>query len=125
MLAISLRYLVQSVGALRGPMLQVSPRTVEAARSLGEGTFGVIRTITLPLLRPGIVAGFMLVLLSGLKELPLTLLLAPPGTSTLATELWDAAREAFYAQAAVPASLLLVVSFVSVGLLVRRGEIEA
>ena len=124
-LAISLRYLVQSVGALRGPMLQVSPRTVEAARSLGEGTFGVIRTITLPLLRPGIVAGFMLVLLSGLKELPLTLLLAPPGTSTLATELWDAAREAFYAQAAVPASLLLVVSFVSVGLLVRRGEIEA
>ena len=124
-LAISLRYLVQAVGAMRGPMLQVSPRTVEAARSLGEGTAGVIRTITLPLLRPGIVAGFMLVLLSGLKELPLTLLLAPPGTSTLATELWDAAREAFYAQAAVPASLLLVVSFLSVALLVRRGEIEA
>jgi iron(III) transport system permease protein len=124
-LAISLRYLVQAVGAMRGPMLQVSPRTVEAARSLGEGTVGVIRTVTLPLLRPGIVAGFMLVLLSGLKELPLTLLLAPPGTSTLATELWDAAREAFYAQAAVPAGLLLLVSFLSVGLLVRRGEIEA
>jgi iron(III) transport system permease protein len=124
-LAVSLRYLVQAVGALRGPMLQVSPRTVEAARSLGEGSFGVVRTVTLPLLRPGIVAGFMLVLLSGLKELPLTLLLAPPGMSTLATELWDAAREAFYAQAAVPAGLLLVVSFVSVGLLVRRGEIEA
>ena len=124
-LAISLRYLVQSVGALRGPMLQVSPRTVEAARSLGEGTVGLLRSITLPLLRPGIVAGLTLVLLSGLKELPLTLLLAPPGYSTLATELWDAAREAFYAQAAVPAALLLLVSFVSVGLLVRRGEIEA
>ena len=124
-LAVSLRYLVQSVGALRGPMLQVSPRTVEAARSLGEGTVGLLRSITLPLLRPGIVAGLTLVLLSGLKELPLTLLLAPPGYSTLATELWDAAREAFYAQAAVPAALLLLVSFVSVGLLVRRGEIEA
>ncbi len=123
--AISLRYLVQSVGALRGPMLQVSPRTVEAARSLGEGTVGLLRSITLPLLRPGIVAGLTLVLLSGLKELPLTLLLAPPGYSTLATELWDAAREAFYAQAAVPAALLLLVSFVSVGLLVRRGEIQA
>ncbi|MEX1334539.1 MAG: iron ABC transporter permease [Candidatus Limnocylindrales bacterium] len=124
-LAIGLRYLVQAVGAMRGPMLQVSPRTVEAARSLGEGSVGVMRTVTLPLLRPGIVAGFMLVLLSGLKELPLTLLLAPPGTSTLATELWDAAREAFYAQAAVPAGLLLMVSLLSVALLVRRGEIEA
>jgi iron(III) transport system permease protein len=124
-LAISLRYLVQAVAALRGPMMQISPRTVEAARSLGEGSVGVLRTVTLPLLRPGIMAGATLVLLSGLKELPLTLLLAPPGTSTLATELWDAAREAFYAQAAVPAALLLLVSFLSVALLVRRGEIEA
>jgi iron(III) transport system permease protein len=124
-MAITLRYLVQSVGALRGPMLQVSPRTVEAARSLGEGSFGVLRSVTLPLLRPGLFAAATLVLLSGLKELPLTLLLAPPGTSTLATELWDAAREGFYAQAAIPAALLLGVSFISVGLLVRRGEIEA
>jgi iron(III) transport system permease protein len=124
-LAVTLRYLVQSVGALRGPMLQVSPRTIEAARSLGEGSTGVLRSVTLPLLRPGLVAGLTLVLLSGLKELPLTLLLAPPGMSTLATELWDAAREAFYAQAAIPAALLLGVSFISVGLLVRRGEIVA
>ena len=124
-LAIGMRYLVQAVGALRGPMLQVSPRTIEAARSLGEGSAGVLRTVTIPLLRPGIVAGVMLVFLSGLKELPLTLLLAPPGMSTLATELWDAAREAFYAQAAIPAALLLLVSFLSVGLLVRRGELES
>jgi iron(III) transport system permease protein len=124
-LAITLRYLVQAVGALRGPMLQVSPRTTEAARSLGEGSWGVLRSVTLPLLRPGLVAGGTLVLLSGLQELPLTLLLAPPGTRTLATGLWDAAREGFYGQAAVPAALLLGVSFVSVALLVRRGEVAA
>jgi len=124
-LAITLRYLVQAVGALRGPTLQVSPRTLEAARSMGEGAVGVLRTITLPLLRPGLVGAAMLVFLSALKELPLTLLLAPPGTSTLATELWDAAREAFYAKAAIPAAVLLVVSFASVAVLVRRGEVEA
>jgi iron(III) transport system permease protein len=86
---------------------------------------GVLRSVSLPLLRPGLVAGGMLVLLSALKELPLTLLLAPPGFSTLATQLWDSAREAFFAQAAIPAALLLIVSFVSVGLLVRRGAAEA
>jgi iron(III) transport system permease protein len=124
-LAITLRYLVQAVGALRGPLLQVSPHTLEAARSLGEGAVGTLRSVTVPLLRPGIVAGATLVLLSGMKELPLTLLLAPPGTTTLATELWDAAREAYYAQAALPAALLLAISFASVALLVRRGEAEA
>jgi iron(III) transport system permease protein len=123
--AVSLRYLVQSVGALRGPMLQVSPSTTEAARSLGERPLGILRSITLPLLRPGILAGAALVFLSALKELPLTLLLAPTGFGTLATELWDAAREAFYAQAAVPATLLLLVSFLSVGLLIRRGDVQA
>ncbi len=125
-LAVALRYLVQSTGALRGPMLQVSPRTVEAARSLGERPLGVLRTITLPLLRPGLVAGAAIVFLSALKELPLTLLLAPVGFETLALDLWDAAREGFYAQAALPALLLLLVSFVSVGLLVRPGgEVRA
>lgn len=124
-LAVGTRFLVQAVGALRTPMLQVSPRTLEAARSLGEGPFGVVRTVSLPLLRPGILAGAALVFLSALKELPLTLLLAPPGFGTLATDLWDTAREAFYRDAAVPATLLLVVSLASVSLLIRRGEVEA
>jgi iron(III) transport system permease protein len=123
--AVSLRYLIQPVGALRGPMLQVAPRTLDAARSLGESPLGVVRTIVLPLLRPGLLAGAALVFLSALKELPLTLLLAPTGFWTLATQLWDSAREAFFAQAAIPAAILLVVSLASVGLLVRRGEATA
>lgn len=120
--AVALRFLVQAVGALRGPMSRISPRLAEAARSLGERPAGVTRTIVLPLLRPGLLAAASLVLLSALKELPLTLLLAPTGFRTLATDLWDRAREGFYAQAAVPAALLLVVSLVSVLLLVRREE---
>lgn len=123
-LAVAMRFLVQSVGALRGPMLQISPRTLEAARSLGERPLGALRTIALPLLRPGLLAGLALVFLSALKELPLTLLLAPPGFRTLAIDLWDGAREAFYAEAAIPATFLLLVSFLSVGLLLRRGDVE-
>ncbi|CAN5794429.1 iron ABC transporter permease [soil metagenome] len=120
--AVALRFLIQSVGAIRGPMLLISPRLSEAARSLGEPPAGVTRTIILPLLRPGLLGAAALVLLSALKELPLTLLLAPTGFRTLATDLWDRAREGFYAQAAVPAAILLVVSLVSVLLLVRREE---
>jgi len=121
-IALAVRYLVQPTGALRSPMLQVGPQTLEAARALGQGPAGVIRTIVLPLLRPGILAGAALVFLSALKELPLTLLVAPTGFSTLATEVWDAARDGFFTQAAVPAAMLLLVSLLSVGLLLRADE---
>jgi iron(III) transport system permease protein len=123
--AVAMRYLVQAVGALRGPMLQVSTRTLEAARSLGERPLGALRSVTLPLLRPGLIAGLALVFLSALKELPLTLLLAPTGFQTLATRLWDAARDAHYGDAALPALLLLLVSGLSVGLLYRHGDARA
>lgn len=121
-LAVALRFLIQPVGALRSPILQVGPHLGEAARSLGDGRIAVIRRILLPLLRPGILAGAALVFLGALKELPLTLLVAPTGFTTLATELWDAAREGFYAQAAIPATLLLAVSLASLVLLVREQE---
>jgi iron(III) transport system permease protein len=123
--AVAMRYLVQAVGALRGPLLQISPRTLEAARSLGERPLGALRSVTLPLLRSGVVAGLALVLLSALKELPLTLLLAPTGFQTLATRLWDAARDAHYGEAALPALLLLLISGLSVGLLHRHGDVGA
>jgi len=121
-LAVALRFLVQPLGALRAPILQVGPHLGEAARSLGDGRPAVVRRILLPLLRPGILAGAALVFLGVLKELPLTLLVAPTGFVTLATELWDAAREGFYAQAALPAALLLAVSSLSLILLVREQE---
>ena len=47
--------------------------------------------LTLPYLRPALVAGAAVVFLTVVKELPLALLLAPIGFDTLATEIWDAA----------------------------------
>ena len=44
--------------------------------------------MTVPLVRPGILAGAALVFLSAMKELPATLLLRPIGFETLATEIW-------------------------------------
>jgi iron(III) transport system permease protein len=119
-LAVALRFLMQPVAALRGPLLQIGPATLEAARSLGESAAGATRTIVLPLVRPGAIAAAALVFLSAMKELPLTLLVAPTGFSTLATRLWDAAREGFFTQAALPAALLLIVSTASLAVLVRN-----
>jgi iron(III) transport system permease protein len=55
-----------------------------------------------------------------MKELPATLLLAPLGFDTLATSIWTAASEAFFARAAAPALLLILVSALPMYLLVIR-----
>ena len=102
----------QAMGALRSTYMQVSPRLSEAALSLGHRPLSIVIRISLPLMVPGMLAGGALVFLTAMKELPATLLLSPIGYGTLATSIWSAAEEAFFAQAAVPALLLVAVSAV-------------
>lgn len=116
------RFLPEAAGTLRSGLLHISPRLEEAARTLGFSRRQAITRITIPLLQPGIWAGFALVFLSAIKELPATLLLGPTGFSTLATQIWSATSEAFYTRAAAPALILLVVSGLSIVLILRQEE---
>lgn len=113
-------FLPLALGAVRTSLLQVSPSLEEAARSLGRSWLKVMFGVTLPLLRPGLVVAISLVFLTAMKELPATLLLAPTGFDTLATEMWSAADEGFFARAALPGLLLITVSVLPVAVLLMR-----
>ena len=110
----------QAMGTIRASFLQVSPRIAEAARSLGRKPMSVLFQVALPLIVPGILAGSALVFLTAMKELPATLLLSPIGFDTLATSIWSALEEAFFAQAAVPALFLVVVTAIPTAFLILR-----
>ena len=118
--AYAVHFLPQAVGAVRSALLQVRPSVEEAARGLGRGPLGVAATVTAPLARGGVIAGAALVFLTTMKELPATLLLGPTGFETLATRVWSATSEAFFARAAAPALLLISLSAVPMYLLVIR-----
>ena len=92
----------------------------DAARLLGARRARRLVQIELPLLRPAILAGGGLVLLSVAKELPATLLLAPAGFATLATRIWSATEDAFWTDASIMALTLVAVSAVLTWLLVVR-----
>ena len=119
-LAYVILFLPAAVGSARTSFLQVNPSVEEAARSLGRPLFSVFTSVTLPLVRPGILAGAALVFLLTMKELPATLILRPIGFSTLATSIWGAASEAFFAQAAAPALLLILASSAPLAFLMLR-----
>ena len=118
-------FLPQAVGATRASLLQVSPHLEEVARSLGQSPLRVLLTVSVPLLRPGMSAGAALVFLATMKELPATLLLSPIGFHTLATKIWSATADGFFARAAAPSLLLiLVASLPLIWLLRHEGEVR-
>jgi iron(III) transport system permease protein len=117
-LAYVIRFLPEAVASTRSSIAALSPRFEEAARSLGRGRIDVLRRITIPMIRPGLLAGGGLVFLTAMKELPATLILRPTGFETLATRIWSEAAVSAWSRAAVPSLLLLLVSAVPVWILV-------
>lgn len=122
LLAYLILFLPQAVGSLRTSLLQVPRSLEEAGRSLGRGPLAVFQTVTLPLVRPGLLAGAALVFLTAMKELQATLILSPFGFNTLATEVWSAVSEAFFARAAGPALLLILVSSLPMAYFTLRDD---
>lgn len=122
LLAYVILFLPQAVGAQRGSLLQLSAGLEEAARSLGQRPSAVFIRITLPLVKPGMMAGAALVFLTCMKELPATLILSPIGFSTLATQVWSTISEAFFARAAAPALLLLLLSSIPLAWMTMREK---
>ena len=115
-------FVPQAVGSTRASLLQVPTSLEEAGRSLGKNSWGVFQQITFPLLRPGVLAGLGLVFLTVMKELPATLLLSPLGFKTLATAVWGNIAEAFFAQAAAPALLIILLSSIPLAILTLRDK---
>jgi iron(III) transport system permease protein len=95
---------------------QAPARLADVGKSLGRGPIEVFFRVTLPLLAPGLLAGFCLVFLTAVTELTATLVLAPIGVQTLATQFWAFQSEVAYG-AAAPYALVIVILAVVPGAL--------
>ncbi len=115
-------FLPQAVGAIRSSLLQVAPNVEEAARTLGSRPVGALVRVVLPMARRGAASGGALVFLTVMKELPVTLLLAPTGFDTLATRVWTTTNEAFFARASLPALALILLGSLPLAVLVVRDR---
>lgn len=116
-LVLAFHFLAESLGPVRGALYQVPKRLEEAARTLGETPARAFFRITFPLLWRGAAAGGALAFIGAVKELPLTLLLAPMGYATLATRVFGYTQEAMFAEAAPFALLIALLSAAFVGVL--------
>jgi iron(III) transport system permease protein len=117
-------FVSQSVGTVRGSLLQVNPQLEESARSLGRNPWQTLKAITLPLVCPGVLSGAALVFLTAIKELPATLLLAPIGFNTLAMHIWKATENVSFSDAAAGTLIMLVISISSTLVVLSKSSIK-
>ena len=120
--AYAVLYLPRAVVTLRAALEQAPEVLDEVAQSLGASRWSTLRRVTLPLIARGSRAGAALVFLGVVTELTATLLLAPLGTSTLATEFWAQSSQLIYGAAAPYAALMILLSAPATFLLTRDAR---
>lgn len=120
-LAYAIVFLPRALVSVRSAIAQAPPVLDDVALALGTGWASRWWRVRLPLIARGLGSGAALVFLAAVTELTATLLLAPTGTRTLATEFWNAVRDINYG-AASPYAVLMVVWSVPATYLLTRSR---
>jgi iron(III) transport system permease protein len=112
-------YLPYGVRTILSSFRQISPDFERAAAVCGASRHAGFRDILFPLVRPGVLAAWMLMFISMIRELSSSIFLFVPGTETTAVTLLEMWQEANFSGVAV-LSLTLIAISVSIVMLVRR-----
>lgn len=118
-IACAIRFNAIAIGNISAGFSRIPIQLDQAARGLGSTPTGLLWRIYMPLLRPAIIASSLLIFVECMKELPVTLMLKPLNTETLATLLYADAARGHYEDSALSALMIVIIGLVPVVLLTR------
>ncbi len=110
------RYLPIGVRATSATLVQIHPELEEASISCGANWFQTLKNITLPLLKPGILAGWALLFVAFTRELSASILLYSPGREVLSVAIYDLHQNGAFRPLSALAFLQIVISLVMLAL---------
>ena len=111
------RFNAIGIGYINSGLHRVSPNLLEAGMLQGVSFNKSLFKIIFPLIRPSILTGFLIVFVDIFKELPVTLLLRPFNFETLATYVYQYAKEEMLEQCALAALLIILIGTIPVFIL--------
>jgi iron(III) transport system permease protein len=112
-------YLPYGVRTVTGSFRQISVEFERAAAVCGAGRVTAFRDILFPLVRRGVLAGWLLMFVSMIRELSSSIFLYVPGNETVAVTMLEMWQEARFSNVAVLALALVGIALIVV-MLVRR-----
>ncbi len=125
LLAYWARYLPLGVRAANAALRQIDPSLEESARCLGAGWGRTLAEITLPLIRPGLFAGWLLIFVPAIQELSASILLFSSNSITLAVAVYNLYETGALEAVAALAIINLVIIGAAILLASRIGGIGA
>ncbi|OSI09107.1 ABC transporter permease [Neisseria zoodegmatis] len=117
-----IRFLAVGYAAVEAGLERISPSQAEAARSLGCTGGGVLRRVYLPLLKGAIGTAVLMAFVDVMKEMPITLMTRPYDWDTLAVRVYAFTIEGQFANAALPALLIVLTGLLPVILFSRTEQ---
>ena len=93
LMACAVRFFIIACGAWETGLSKISPQLDAAAKLANKSMPTIIWLVHIPLLRPSLTAGVLLVFLELVKELPMTLILRPFNFNTLSTTVYQYASD--------------------------------
>jgi iron(III) transport system permease protein len=119
LLAYLVAYMPYSLRTTSATLQQVHGSLEEAARVSGAGPLRALRDVIIPLVRPGMVAGWILVFMPAFRELTMSILLFGLRTETIGVIIFNM-QDSGYTQIAAALSVLVLLAILGSNIVVRR-----
>src|SRR6516162_3197320 len=116
------RYVPLGVRAANAALRQIDPSLEESAQILGASWAVTMREVTLPLIRPGLFAGWLLVFVPALQELSASVLLFSSGSITLAVAVYNLYETGALGPVAALAIVTMLIITAAIALATRIGR---
>jgi iron(III) transport system permease protein len=123
-IAYATRYLPVGVRATSSTLMQIHPELEEASLSCGAGWFRTFRSITLPLLKPGIIAGWALLFVAFTRELSASVLLYSPTLEVFSVAVYDLAQAGSFRALSALAVLQIIVSVAVLAIVKKAAGVD-
>jgi len=108
------RFLPVSMNTIDAGLGKIKPTMDDAGRSMGMGSWQILRRIHVPMLRTSLLTATLLVFVDVLKELPATLILRPFNFNTLAIRTYELANQERLTEAAASALMIVLAGIIPV-----------
>ncbi|CAH1688323.1 Putative spermidine/putrescine transport system permease protein [Hyphomicrobiales bacterium] len=120
----SIHVLPFAVRILTASMQNFDTSLEEAARNVGAGPLRTMMSITLPVIKTGLISSFVLCFVLSWNDFPISVFLAPPGWTPLPVELFSYIKFQYDAVGAALASSLILISGVAMVVIDRMAGLR-
>jgi iron(III) transport system permease protein len=115
------RYMPYGMRYSSSSMVQISGELEESAQTSGASWWQTFRRVNLPLLMPGLIAGWIYIVLVSFRELSSSILLYSPGNEVLSIVIWERWENGQFTQLAALGIVMVAALVVLVVLATRLG----